>query len=144
MDQKRIGPSCEDRLSELTTNQIDRIIDMQKIRSVLNDKKRKEKEIFFQFKTSNPNRHPHIYEANFLAKINAIAIRRNIRHETSQGFDEYVGERVRKEEAEKKLTLIPFKYKKSYSIDSTLPRKHKQHLAEDDDQKSIASFEDDL
>ena len=33
MDQKIIRPSCEDRLSELTTSQIDRIIDMEKIRS---------------------------------------------------------------------------------------------------------------
>ena len=47
MDQKRVGPSCEDRLSELTTSQIDRIIDMEKIRSILYDKKKKKKEIFY-------------------------------------------------------------------------------------------------
>jgi hypothetical protein len=41
MDQKRISPSCEDRLSELTTGQIDRIIDMERIRTLLNDKKHK-------------------------------------------------------------------------------------------------------
>jgi len=28
MDQKKIGPSCEDRLTSLSTNQIDRIVDM--------------------------------------------------------------------------------------------------------------------
>lgn len=43
MDQKTIRPSCEDRLSELTTSQIDRIIDMEKIRSFLNSRKKKEK-----------------------------------------------------------------------------------------------------
>lgn len=80
MDQKRINPSCEDRLSELTTGQIDRIIDMEKIRTLLNDKKLKAQEVFFDYDSSSPNKHPHVYEANFLAKINAIAIKRNIRH----------------------------------------------------------------
>jgi hypothetical protein len=47
MDQKHIKPSCEDRLSELTTGQIDRIIDMEKIRTLLYDKKVKAKEVFF-------------------------------------------------------------------------------------------------
>jgi hypothetical protein len=83
MDQKHINPSCEDRLSELTTGQIDRIIDMEKIRTLLNDKKVKAKEVYFDYDVTNPNTHPHIYEANFLAKINAIAIKRNIRHEKS-------------------------------------------------------------
>jgi hypothetical protein len=47
MDQKHVNPSCEDRLSELTTGQIDRIIDMEKIRTLLNDKKVKAKEVYF-------------------------------------------------------------------------------------------------
>jgi hypothetical protein len=62
MDQKQVGPSCEDRLSELTTNQIDRIIDMEKIRCILNDKKQKKKETFYELTTNKtPNRHSHIY-----------------------------------------------------------------------------------
>lgn len=93
MDQKRISPSCEDRLSELTTGQIDRIIDMERIRTLLHDKKRKAQEVFIEYQ-ARPNSHPHVYQANFLAKINAIAIRRNIRHEKSEGFDEYFGEQV--------------------------------------------------
>lgn len=43
MDRKKIVPSREDRLSRLTTKQIDRIIDMEKIRSLLYDKKRRVK-----------------------------------------------------------------------------------------------------
>jgi hypothetical protein len=82
MDQKRISPSCEDRLSELTTGQIDRIIDMERIRTILHDKKRKKEEVYFNYQ-QQPHTHPNVYEANFLAKINAIAIRRNIRHEKS-------------------------------------------------------------
>jgi hypothetical protein len=49
MDQKTILPSKEDRLSQLTTKQIDRIIDMQKIRSLLYNKKRKLNDQFIQF-----------------------------------------------------------------------------------------------
>jgi len=47
MDQKKISESREDRLSQLTTTQIDRIIDMEKIRSLLYDKKRKIKDKYF-------------------------------------------------------------------------------------------------
>lgn len=61
MDQKHINPSCEDRLSELTTGQIDRIIDMEKIRTLLNDKKLKAKDVYFEYDTTKPNTHPHIY-----------------------------------------------------------------------------------
>ena len=49
MDQKIILPSKEDRLSQLTTKQIDRIIDMQKIRSLLYNKKRKLNDQYVQF-----------------------------------------------------------------------------------------------
>lgn len=80
MDQKKVSPSCEDRLSELTTGQIDRIIDMEKIRSLLYDKKQKSKELYFEYDANLPNTHPNVYQANFLAKINSIAIKRNIRH----------------------------------------------------------------
>ena len=90
MDQKRISPSCEDRLSELTTNQIDRIIDMEKIQSSLQAKKKKEEEVFFTFKPKNQNSHPNTYQACFLAKINQIAIKRNIRHESAD-LGIYVG-----------------------------------------------------
>jgi hypothetical protein len=39
MDQKVIKPNEEDRLSKLTIKQIDRIIDMEKIKYALKDKK---------------------------------------------------------------------------------------------------------
>jgi hypothetical protein len=39
MDQKVIKPNEEDRLSKLTVKQIDRIIDMEKIKYALKDKK---------------------------------------------------------------------------------------------------------
>lgn len=97
MDQKTIHPSCEDRLSELTTRQIDRIIDMEKIRSVLNDKKAKISETFFNFEEKDKRKHSNIFQANFLAKINQIAINRNIRHEKSEAFDEYFGEELKAE-----------------------------------------------
>ncbi len=45
LDQKTISPCCEDRLSELTTKQIDRIIDMEKIKNILNDNKNKREQI---------------------------------------------------------------------------------------------------
>lgn len=49
MDQKQITASCEDRLSELTTSQIDRIIAMEKIRSLLYDKKKKVEDVYFEW-----------------------------------------------------------------------------------------------
>lgn len=71
MDQKSIVASKEDRLSKLTTKQIDRIIDMEKIKSLLYDKKRKVKEQYFAYnQLNNPNVHSNIYKANFLAKVN--------------------------------------------------------------------------
>ncbi len=88
MDQKHIVPSSEDRLSELRTKQIDRIIDMQKIRSLLYDKKRKVDDKYFEYDQKNPNQHSNVYQANFLARINEIAIERNIRPE-DEGFDEF-------------------------------------------------------
>jgi hypothetical protein len=86
MDQKKISSSREDRLSQLTTTQIDRIIDMEKIRSLLYDKKRKIKDKYFEYDQLDSNIHSNVYQANFLAKINDIAIKRNIKHESS-GFD---------------------------------------------------------
>ncbi|MFM7857032.1 MAG: hypothetical protein ACKO96_35190, partial [Flammeovirgaceae bacterium] len=77
----------EDRLSQLTTKQIDRIIDMQRIRCQLYNKKRKLNDQYINFEPTNPNHHSNIYQANFLATVNEIAIQRNIRHETSEGFD---------------------------------------------------------
>jgi hypothetical protein len=70
MNQKVILDSGEDRLSELTTGQIDRIIDMEKIKSLLYDRKRKVKDAYFEFDDKNPNLHSNIYQANFLARIN--------------------------------------------------------------------------
>jgi hypothetical protein len=70
MDQKVILDSGEDRLSELTTGQIDRIIDMEKIKSLLYDRKRKVQDAYFEFDEANPCVHQNIYQANFLAKIN--------------------------------------------------------------------------
>lgn len=70
MNQKVILASGEDRLSELTTGQIDRIIDMEKIKSLLYDRKRKVKDAYFHFDDHNPNMHPNVYQANFLARIN--------------------------------------------------------------------------
>lgn len=139
MDQKVIGPSCEDRLSELTTSQIDRIIDMEKIRSVLNDKKRKAKETYFSFTPKNSNSHANVYQANFLAKINQIAIRRNIRHEAFEGFLESSSELLH--QGDKKMAPAPFKYSKEYESDSlTSCKRTRNHHAEDDDEKSIASI----
>jgi len=70
MDQKTILPSKEDRLSQLTTKQIDRIIDMQKIRSLLYNKKRKLNDHFITFEPKKANFHTNIYQANFLATVN--------------------------------------------------------------------------
>lgn len=143
MDQKRISPSCEDRLSELTTGQIDRIIDMERIRTLLNDKKLKAREVTFEYDCSRADQHPHVYEANFLAKINAIAIRRNIRHEKSEGFDEYFGEQARQGDRDKKASQVPYKYLKKYKLDSR-PKKGSTYHAEDDDEKSIESIQDEI
>ena len=88
MDQKNIIPSKEDRLSQLTTTQIDRIIDMEKIRSLLYDKKRKISDKYFEYEDGNPNTHSNVYQANFIAKINQIALKRNIKYE-SEGFESF-------------------------------------------------------
>ena len=63
MDQKKIVPNKEDRLSKLSTQQIDRIIDMEKIRSLLYDKKRKVKERYFEYQQKDPNTHSNVYRA---------------------------------------------------------------------------------
>lgn len=61
---------------------------MEKIRSLLYDKKRKIQDKYFDYDHCDTNVHSNIYQANFLAKINEIAIKRNIKHE-STGFDEF-------------------------------------------------------
>lgn len=138
LDQKHIVPSCEDRLSELTTRQIDRIIDMERIQSSLYEKKRRTEEVHFQFVRERPDLHPNVYQANFLAKINAIAIRRDIRKETLEGFDEYKRHKLRGNK-EKAKQPVPYKYAKHYRP-AAQPRTQNQ----EDDVKSIGSIEDDL
>ena len=114
MDQKRISPSSEDRLSQLTTTQIDRLIDLQKIHTSLSNKKKKMKQQFFNFKPKTMNSHPNTYQACFLAKINQIAIKRNIRHQSAD-IGIYVGDDANT--VKKKIVSHPFKYKKEYQLD---------------------------
>jgi hypothetical protein len=140
LDQKHIVPSCEDRLSELTTRQIDRIIDMERIQSCLYEKKRKTEEVHFQFVRDAPNLHPNVYQANFLAKINAIAIRRDIRKETLEGFDEYRRHKQRGNRENPKQP-VPYKYAKHYRPAQTHAGRTPH---EEDDVKSIGSIQDDL
>ena len=78
MDQKIIKPNEEDRLSKLTIKQIDRIIDMEKIKYVLSGKKRGHQELYLDKYVAGENKHPNVYRANFLSKINKIAIQRGL------------------------------------------------------------------
>ena len=115
MDQKKISESREDRLSQLTTTQIDRIIDMEKIRSLLYDKKRKIKDKYFYYDQLDSTTHSNIYQANFLSRINEIAIKRNIKHESS-GFDEF--KQVNSSNSNEKDSMaVPYKYIKDYVSD---------------------------
>lgn len=115
MDQKKISESREDRLSQLTTTQIDRIIDMEKIRSLLYDKKRKIKDKYFQYDQLDSTTHSNIYQANFLSRINEIAIKRNIKQESS-GFDEF--KQVNSSNSNEKDSMaVPYKYIKDYVSD---------------------------
>ncbi len=114
--------SGEDRLSELTTGQIDRIIDMEKIKSLLYDRKRKVQEAYFDYDQTNPSAHQNIYQANFLAKINEIAIKRNIRHEDLEGFDELIQQRLEKikmKTEQRKKLVMPYKYAKRYRANAS-------------------------
>ena len=92
MDQKKIVPNREDRLSQLTTKQIDRIIDNEKIKGLLYDRKRNIQDKYIDTDSSKTHskdrneKHNNVYQANFLARVNEIAIKRNIRNEES-GID---------------------------------------------------------
>jgi hypothetical protein len=143
MDQKKITPSREDRLSQLTTTQIDRIIDMEKIRGLLYDKKRRIRDTYFEYDQADPNAHSNVYQANFLAKINDIAIRRNVHAEVS-GFDEFKGkEQGRMSEKEKSALNVPHKYTKEYATDHR--RTERVGVpTEEDEVKSIESIQADL
>lgn len=44
-------------------------------------------EQYFQYDTSNPNIHSNVFKANFLARINDIAIKRNVRPESEVADD---------------------------------------------------------
>lgn len=76
---------------------------MEKIRSILYDKKRQVTEHYFQYDGSNPNIHSNIYQANFLARINEIAIKRNIRPE-SEASEDLGQDRLNKLKENKKMT----------------------------------------
>ena len=90
------------------------------------------KEQFFDFRPKNINSHPNTYQACFLAKINQIAIKRNIRHQSAD-IGVYVGEDTNV--AKKKIVSNPFKYKKQYKIDKLKvnSRQNNSYHAEDDD-----------
>jgi hypothetical protein len=146
MNQKVILESGEDRLSELTTGQIDRIIDMEKIKSLLYDRKRKVQDAYFHFDDANPALHQNVYQANFLARINEIAIRRDIRHEDMEGFDELIKQKLEKiklKNEQRKKLVMPYKYAKKYRA-SASDRRVKTEQNEDDEVRSIDSIEDDL
>jgi hypothetical protein len=141
MDQKAVRASGEDRLSELTTGQIDRIIDMEKIKSLLYDRKRRVQEAYFHFDDSHPNLHQNIYQANFLAKVNQIAIDRNIRHEDLEGFDELVRQKLEKlklKNQQKHHLKMPYKYAKHYASQRCTKTE------QDEEVRSIDSIQDDL
>lgn len=74
LENKKVLNPSEDRLSELTTKQIDRLIEMEKIKSLLNDNKKGIRPTHINFIEDGRNRHPNVYQPNFLAKINRIAI----------------------------------------------------------------------
>ena len=102
---KKVLPGKEDRLSRLNLTQIDNLINMERIRHKLADKKKHHKEIFIERNQFKQDQHTNIYEAQFLARINNVAIKRDIRHEREEGFDEFrvLKERRLKEKEEKGL-----------------------------------------
>lgn len=60
--------------------------------------------------------HSNIYQANFLAKINEIAIKRDIRHETPECFDSFVQTHPNQMQIkEKRVISVPHKYAKRYT-----------------------------
>lgn len=84
--------------------------------------------------------HANVYQANFLAKINQIAIKRNIRHEDLEGFDELIKqklEKIKMKHEQKKQLVMPYKYAKRYRSDASRRVKTEQ---EEDDTKSIESI----
>ena len=137
MDQKRIIPSCEDRLSELTTTQIDMIIDNEKMQNLLYSNKQKIPPISFHHDKSKPNTHSNIYQANFIAKINEIAIKRQIHYIPLEGMDDDSTKIDANEKAKAKRK--PYKYSKGYKGKAG-PIKMKTEGNEDDEVKSIESF----
>lgn len=90
LGDKQILEPSEDRLSELTTKQIDRLIEMEKIKNLLSTNKKGLKPTYIQYKDWKPNQHPNVYQPNFIAKINKIALERDIKHLRSVEFDENV------------------------------------------------------
>lgn len=88
--------------------------------------------------------HANVYQANFLAKINAIAIKRDIHKESHEGMDEYVLQKHNKNhDKQKKGAIMPFKYAKQYKNNAP-SRQVKTSYTQEDDIKSIESFQDNL
>lgn len=123
----------------MTTRQIDRIIDMERIRCLLQDKKAKKGITYFQLDKQGNGFHANVYEAKFIAKINQIAIERNIRHENSEDFGESFGQRQAKCAAKDKNYNQAYKYSKKYHLKTKSIAKE-----EEEDYQSISEIESNL
>ena len=53
---------------------------MEKIKNLLSTNKKGLKPTYIQYKDWKPNQHPNVYQPNFIAKINKIALDRDIKH----------------------------------------------------------------
>ena len=60
---------------------------MEKIKDLLHDNKKGIKPTHICSLDKYTDRHPNVYQPNFLAKINRIAMARNIRRLRSEEFD---------------------------------------------------------
>jgi len=86
--QKKILPPSEDRLAELTIEQIDRLVHLEKIRMHLKTKKNQSESVHMDERKSE-GKHLNIFGSGFIARLNKIAVKRSIRHVRAAEFDDY-------------------------------------------------------
>lgn len=118
LERKAILPPSEDRLSELTIKQIDRLIEMEKIKDLLHDNKKGIRPTHICSLEKYAHRHPNVYQPNFLAKINRIALQRDIRRLRSEEFDETVLSPQELRERGLLMQKRNLRYVKEYKVDA--------------------------
>ena len=90
---------------------------MEKIKSLLKNNKRGIRPIHIKIDDSSSNKHSNVYQSNFLAKINRIALERDIQHMRYEEFDENILTAQEKRINDLNLHKKNLRFVKAYKVD---------------------------